>query len=735
MISGKTLKFLPVPAALFDHQGKLLDASNSFVSLLGYSSQNELISKSDIHLFGNLTDRDILLKEIKDSGVSEKEIALHPVTGMDIHIHLSTIKMGRPLSRKSNYLSVFSNITLQKVAAEELKTHQEYTNALIDSLPIVLFVFDEHGTLIKWNRNRGMGAGYSDEELETKTLFSWFSEEDLSKLKEAIGEVYQTGSGSLEADIIMKDGRKVPYLFSGRTLETDDGKYLVGVGIDISEKKAAEEALRQNDQKYYNLINNGNDGITIHDKGSIIFANEVARKYLGYRPDEIIGEFITKFIVPEDHEWIVAQAQRRAKGIEVPSLSETTLVRKDGSLWPVELHTKLIEFEGRKVHLSFVRDITERKTLEQKLQQATAEAISANKAKTQFLANMSHEIRTPINTVIGLSDVLFKKLQRPELQDYVNSIRSSSQTLLGLINEILDLSKIEAGKMELKLYPSKLKKIVHDEISIFNHKAAEKGIDLLEEISVDFPELVLMDELRFKQILINLIGNALKFTDTGIINVKLDFVETGVDLIKIILAVKDTGIGIPSEDQERIFQPFTQQDDQDTKKYQGTGLGLSITTRIVELMQGRIGVESTPGKGSLFTIELPNIPVVKNDLSDMSHVSSELGEPNNDAQAIIPDEKAEKDLQDLEPKQVKKIIAHLRKDFTPVWKSSDERWPLKKVKEFADKLFELGEKYSCKFITEYSQRIQASLLSYNIEELELTLKEYPKLERKLEELL
>jgi PAS domain S-box-containing protein len=730
MISGDTFHNLPFAAAVFDNRGNLLECNSMLKELLGYDEW-ELIAKSaDYNLFNQLCSQNDLEAALENSGQFITEIQLKQKGGPILYILLSVIRIKEKRKKPDKFLGFFQNQTSQKITSAELKTEQFYTKALIDSLPIVLFVYTQDGQLIKWNRHQEMGAGYTDDELKKKPLYSWFPKEDLPKLKRAVVEVFNRGSTSLEARVIMKDGRQVPYLFSGRRLDTDEGNYLLGIGLDISDRKDIEEALKKSQLKYYNLINSGNDGITIHIKGSIVFANNVAQKYMGYKPEEIVGEFITKFIVPEDQERLMKQAQDRAMGKPVPALSQTTLVRKDGSLWPVELHTQLIDYEGQKAHLSFIRDFTERRALEKKLQQATEEAIQANQTKTQFLANVSHEIRTPINTVIGLSDLLAKKVKEPELKDYVESIRTSSQTLLGLINEILDLSKIEAGRMELKPYPTNLEKTFNDVLSIFRHRIHEKGIELESTITGQLPRLVLIDELRFKQVLINLVGNAVKFTESGKIWVKLEAVDDHADYITLLISVKDSGIGIAKKDQERIFEPFAQQDEQDTRKYQGTGLGLSITSRIIQLMNGNIMLESEPGKGSHFMIQLPKIQILKDHLVDSEEFLAE--EITREIAASIESQKAEQEEdQELSHKELAEIVSEIDHKLMPEWEQFKGRISIKKAREFSEKLSALGQKYQCQRIIEYSDYVNGSLLSYNIEQLEKTLMEFAKLKDKL----
>jgi len=267
-----------------------------------------------------------------------------------------------------------------------------------------------------------------------------------------------------------------------------------------------------------------------------------------------------------------------------------------------------------KAHREHLEDLVIDRTAElqdanEALRQAKETAETANRAKSEFLANMSHEIRTPMNAVLGFTEILHGRLKDEELRGYLSSIRSSGKSLLTLINDILDLSKIEARKMELQYEPVNLEKVFEEIGEIFSLRLKEKGLDFFTEIDPDVPESLLMDEVRIRQIIFNLMGNAVKFTHGGHIRLSARKVERAESKGKVdlVLAVEDTGIGIPPSSQEKIFEAFGQQDGQSTKKYGGTGLGLTITKRLVEMMGGEIRVESEVDVGTGFEIVLPGV--------------------------------------------------------------------------------------------------------------------------------
>ncbi len=276
-------------------------------------------------------------------------------------------------------------------------------------------------------------------------------------------------------------------------------------------------------------------------------------------------------------------------------------------------------------------EIEERLQAEEALKQAKEEADAANRAKSEFLANMSHEIRTPLNAVIGFSELLFSQVTDKKHKSYLDSIQTAGKSLLTLINDILDLSKIEAGRLEIQPEPINPAIILNELEQIFALKIAEKQLEFIVDIDQALPPTLLLDETRLRQVLLNLIGNAVKFTEQGHIKLnvqKCDKAET--NKIDLIVAVEDTGIGIPSAQQKKIFEAFQQQEGQSTRKYGGTGLGLAITKRLVEMMNGQINVHSQQNQGSVFKItlwdvEIPNTtpPEKKNEILDIKNISFE----------------------------------------------------------------------------------------------------------------
>ena len=300
-----------------------------------------------------------------------------------------------------------------------------------------------------------------------------------------------------------------------------------------------------------------------------------------------------------------AQIKNRWLHIEVKEAADYTLFYTIGAVFLLLILASL--YWNRKLS----QEIQERKMVEKALDKAKQEAERANNAKSAFLANMSHEIRTPMNAIAGFTELLAEEVERPRLRSYVNSIQNASHTLLRLINDILDLSKIEAGKLTMEYTPTNLRKLCTEIISVFELTIKKKGLTLQMNIDPELPECLLLDEIRLRQILLNLIGNAVKFTESGYVklNIHTSVSKACQECVDIAISIEDSGIGIPQDQITGIFEAFVQTEGQDNRKYGGTGLGLPISKRLSEMMGGSIIARSTPGEGSVFTLYLPNIKV------------------------------------------------------------------------------------------------------------------------------
>jgi two-component system sensor histidine kinase/response regulator len=346
---------------------------------------------------------------------------------------------------------------------------------------------------------------------------------------------------------------------------------------------------------------NANDGIAILQGDRHVFVNKRFADIYGYdSPEEAQQVPIQKFLHPDDFEKVIEQGTKRRAGEIKGESYEHRGLRKDGSTVYVEVSVATTIYNGEPATLINTRDIGERKKAEQDLHRALEAADAANRAKSEFLANMSHEIRTPLNGVLGVLNLLLDTETNKEQLDLIETGKRSADSLLTVINDVLDFSKIEAGALDLEVLDFNLRSAIAEVVELPAMHAHEKQLEFAYTIHPDVPALLQGDPGRLRQILLNLSSNAIKFTQEGevVVNVFLEE-ETDTD-VKVLFKVRDTGIGIPDDKLDTIFESFKQTDSSTTRVYGGTGLGLSISKRLAELMGGEIGVESEIGKGTTF---------------------------------------------------------------------------------------------------------------------------------------
>ncbi len=384
----------------------------------------------------------------------------------------------------------------------------------------------------------------------------------------------------------------------------------IGFLLDITERKRIEMALQESEILFRTLFEQSPDAIFLLDPAApngdsrIVDCNAVACAMNGYSRAELIGQPISMLNVDEHHRLEYLQSIRAHGSIHLDVMHR----RKDGVVFPIEVSSTIVSVNGRELVLGFDRDITHRKRMENELRRAKEAAEAASRAKSDFLANMSHEIRTPMNAVVGMTSLLLDTPLSAEQLDCVSTIRSSGEHLLAVINDILDFSKIESGKLQLESVSFNLRECVETSVDLFVGEAARKGVALGSSIASDVPGTVIGDPTRLRQILTNLIGNAIKFTQTGEVVVGTTSAAVASGHARLHFTVRDTGIGIPQESQERLFKSFSQVDASTTRKYGGSGLGLAISYRLCAEMGGRMWVESVAGVGSTFHFDM-TLPV------------------------------------------------------------------------------------------------------------------------------
>ena len=549
--------------------------------------------------------------------------------------------------RITHVVSVGADVTEERRTARVLKESEERYKGLVSELPDMVIVH-QGGKVVFANQVIEEVTGFSPEEGATRDIFSMVKEEDRPRVVEQI-ERRLAGEDvkSFEIEIVKKDGSLLPVEVRGAVIAYGGRPAILNVivniedrkkfeeklkrvneelerGIaertselsqavellqkEIEERKQFEESLRDSEEKFKALAEYSNDVIMRFDRDfKILYANRASEAIMDVPADEFVGKTMTEIGFADSivKVWSGALEKVFDRGVERRVEFQTT----EGVWIDLIISPEFSKEERVKTALASARDITQLKENERALIAAKEKALEASRLKSEFLANMSHEIRTPMNAILGFTALINASLEDRKQKSRLDAIKTAGKNLLTLINDILDLSKIEAGKFELNYEPVDPRALIEEVRQIFTARIAEKNLEFDVWVDPELPEGLLLDEVRLRQALFNLIGNAVKFTDEGGVKLRVENVYKAEDRSKVdlLFTVEDTGVGIPKESQKEIFESFKQQEGQSARKYGGTGLGLAITKRLVEMMGGDISVESEPGVGSAFLMRLRDV--------------------------------------------------------------------------------------------------------------------------------
>jgi two-component system sensor histidine kinase/response regulator len=645
----------------------------------------------------------------------------------------------------------------RKRAEPSVQQEEDFNQAVADSLPGLFYLVNEHGQLVRWNKTFSDVSGYSAEELTRKSVMDFFKEPDKSLVAERMQQVFSEGEAVVEASFIAKDQTETPHLFSGKRLMFDGKLCLVGLGVNLTERKRSEQKLRDSESKHRVLFEDSADATLVVGQHGFVDCNLAAVQMFGYatvadltalhpadlsppnQPDgtpSLAGsnqKIATAFVNGKNRfEWLHRRKNGEVFPAEVcltaltlhgrPALLATvrdTTARKDAeaslrtseeqfrqladsirevffvvtpepirvaylspgyeeiwgrprqeaydraTAWIESVHPderagvssffarlmqgmqseiscrierpdgslRWIHARGFPVNdpqgklvrvVGIAEDVTERTRVAAELVDAKEAAESANRAKSEFLANMSHEIRTPMNGIIGMTDLVLDTELNSEQAEYLHMVKGSADALLIVLNDILDFSKIEARKLELDYLTFNLRKSLGEVVKTLAIKAQQKGLEFIFDVAPGVPTNVVGDPSRLRQVLVNLVGNSLKFTERGEIEVSVQTEAQSVEGTILRFSVRDSGIGIPVDKQHKIFGAFSQADSSTTRKYGGTGLGLTIAGQLVGLMGGKLWVESEAGTGSTFyfTVQFgPGVAALPTRLPDVSQLA------------------------------------------------------------------------------------------------------------------
>jgi len=604
----------PVGIAMLDHHDRILLVNEAFEAIFQFS-QDELVGRqiNDVIVpdeykeeAGGLSRKTLQGLNVETTSVRQRKDG----SLVDVQIYgVPIIVDGKP----AGFYGIYVDITEIRRAMDALRENQNRLsliyNTTADPMWLVEAEPDDRYRFISVNKALLQVTGFSEDQVIGRHIEELLPHSSDPAVREKYAEAKRTRKSTrFRRELAdLPSGRRVGEITVTPIVDRSGvTTHILGVAFDRTDQERAEEARRKSETQYKNLFENANDALLIFEPGgeTIVEVNSKACEIYGFTKEEFLRKSfkdLTKDIPRGEHEVRQLLADGSHKNFE------TVHFRKDGSEVEIMANSSVIEYEGRTAILTINRDMTARKQAERELKKAKDVAEAANRAKSEFLAAMSHEIRTPINGVIGMTDLVLDTKLSPEQREYLMAAKSSSESLLDVIDDILDFSRIEAGKLYIEPVGFALKDWLETTMMPLTVRAMEKGLDLSYDLKPDVPDAIIGDAGRLRQVLVNLVSNAIKFTEEGRVVVEVGKESETDGEARLRFSISDTGVGIPPDKQIAIFRPFTQADSSVSRKYGGTGLGLSIASKLLEMMDGRIWVESPPasgGPGSTFHFEV-----------------------------------------------------------------------------------------------------------------------------------
>jgi PAS domain S-box-containing protein len=604
---------LPLPGVVIDSQGFIVETNLIASEWLGIRRNGLSQQRSIMQLFDSdsrnqiykvLRERENLAPQVIE--LLQLKFGDGQLVPCDVHIiHLL---------EETEHAARTLMVIVDQSAEMALQESEAFKDAILDSMPAQIAVLDRNGIIVavneSWRRFAAENGAPADKDLHIGVRYldvcqacsEGEPDEGALEAYNGISMVLDGRLSSFHVDYPCHSPTEERWFSLSASLLGGDSHGVVITHTNITESKRAEIAVRDSHETLCGILKTTKDGFWQLDaSGVLLDVNSTYCQMSGYTREELLGMNIAELENVKDQSEIDRHIRRV---IEAGSDQfESRHKRKDGSIWYVEISVTYREVAGGQLFV-FLRDISERKQTEASLNAALEAAKLADQSKDAFFANITHELRTPLSAVIGFSSLARPLCSNPKQRDYLDKVNNAGKTLAGIIDDLLDLSKIAAGRLEFESEPFSLRKLVKRSLSVLSFKAEEKGLALINQVDDAIPDVFLGDALRVEQILLNLLGNAVKFTTSGRVELRIKQYIRESELMCLIIEVEDTGVGMSEIEIGQLFKPFSQAGAFVTRQFGGTGLGLSICKLLVEAMGGEIGVTSSKGKGSIFQAKI-----------------------------------------------------------------------------------------------------------------------------------
>ncbi len=610
--------FINGPIVIFIMENKdswsIVEVSKNIKKMYGYTpfeySDGEISHMDKIHPADRVRVLEKLssAKSLNEESVEHKPYRYEDSTGVYHWVSDSTTLLRDKRGEITHFISYITDITEYVLSNEKLLETNSLYNKLFEISPVGLANNKmSDGSFVEINASLHNMCGYTKEEF--KKLSYWDITPITYKAQEEkqLKLLQKNGKYSLyKKEYIHKDGHKVSVLLNGiKHTDSNGEEYILSVIQDISELQEAFNDVKSNELKFASIFENVNEGISILKNGIFTKVNSKLTEMFVCDNGYFIGQSLLD-ISPEFQADGESSQEKSSKLIEKvlsgePQVFDWQHITPQGKILDFEISFGFIPNGENSFIICLWRDISDRINMLKKLQEAKEKADNANMLKSRFLANMSHEIRTPMNGILGFVDILAKGETDRRRQELYGHIKNSGKTLLAIINDILDISKIESGKLEIEQIEFSADELFDNVAKLYRNLCLDKDVTFIYTRELDFPKKLLGDDVRIKQVLINFLSNALKFTQKG----GEIYYDVKYNESYLTCSIQDNGTGIQKENLEKIFNDFEQEDISTTRKYGGTGLGLSISSKLVSLMNGKIDVLSEFGEGSTFSFTIP----------------------------------------------------------------------------------------------------------------------------------